>query len=398
MNASQAASLPFNPDVFRWARERIGLPVEAVAKRVPTSVDRLVDWEDRDAERRPTVKQARRLATIYGRPFLEFFAREIPNVPDVDLVPDFRFHRTAPPEMEIVALEKIQRWAEEQRLNALDLLELVGEDAPRLPSELYATTRDDVEEVARNARNITSFPIERQFALKAAERRLLPDMLREVFSDCGVLVLRRSGLSRNRTRGICFFAEPLPIILYGNEAPGAQAFTLAHEFGHVLLRRSAISGGPRFGRVTDERKRIEGWCNRFAAAFLVPADALAQALAKPDRPQATIDDDILGGLAEQFAISRHAMLIRFVNLNYVDPNFYWRTKRPQFIREEEAFEAPFMRSKYYGSRYKNSLGDYYTGLVLEAWETGTISGHNAAEFMGIKNLEHLDAIRRNFRG
>ena len=90
------------------------------------------------------------------------------------------------------------------------------------------------------------------------------------------------------------------------------------------------------------------------------------------------------------------MLIRLVDLNYVTRDFYWRIKRPQFIQEEENYEPPFMRSPYYGSRYKNSRGDFYTGLVIEAWENGLISGHNAAEYMGIKNLQHLDDIRRHF--
>ena len=91
------------------------------------------------------------------------------------------------------------------------------------------------------------------------------------------------------------------------------------------------------------------------------------------------------------------MLIRLVNLGYVEPSFYWRMKRPIFI-EEENYKSPPMRSSYYGSRYKNSLGNYYTGLVIEAWETGAISSHNAAEFMGIKNVAHLDDIRQNFIG
>ena len=32
----------------------------------------------------------------------------------------------------------------------------------------------------------------------------------------------------------------------------------------------------------------------------------------------------------------------------------------------------------------------------EAWSSGRITNHNAAEYMGIKNFEHLYAIRDNF--
>ena len=274
MKAAQAHPLPFNPAVLRWARERIALPIEAVAKRVSTSVERVADWENPEAKRQPTVKQARKLAALYGRPFLEFFAAELPPVPPVDLVPDYRFHRRPPSEIELVALAEVQRWAEEQRLNVFDLLELLGDGPPTFPAELNATLKDNVEDVARRVREFVNLPIEAQFRLNANDKRLLPDIIRSKFSGCGVLILRQSGLQRARTRGMCLFAESLPIIVYGKEAPSAQAFTIAHEFGHVLLGCSAISGGPRFGKSTDKRKLIEGWCNRFAAAFLIPEQAL----------------------------------------------------------------------------------------------------------------------------
>ena len=90
------------------------------------------------------------------------------------------------------------------------------------------------------------------------------------------------------------------------------------------------------------------------------------------------------------------MLVRLVSLEYVAPAYYWGVKRPQFLQEEAEYTAPPMRAAYYGSRYKNSLGNFYTGLVLEAWGTGAISGHNAAEFLGIKNIRHLSDIRERF--
>lgn len=390
------AAPPYNPTILRWARERSGFPIEEAARRVNTSVDRVADWENPDASRRPTVKQARRLAALYGRPFLEFFAKEVPEVPGVKLAPDFRFHRVPPSALEIAALESVQLWAEEQRLNALDLMEMLGEEPPEFPSQLYASLDDDVETAAAKVRGAISFPIQDQLGLKVAQRRTLPDILRALFTNCGVLVLKQSGLQKARARGLCLFAQPLPVIVYGKEAFGAQAFTLAHEFAHVLLQRSAISASPRFGRTANEGKKVEGWCNRFAAAFLAPVEGLAQFLEVRERPLDRFDDDVLSDLADRFAISRHAMLIRLVDLGYVSRDFYWRTKRPQFMREEEEYEPPIMRPTYYGSRYKNSRGDFYTGLVLEAWESGLISGHNAAEFMGIKNLRHLDDIRRNF--
>jgi Zn-dependent peptidase ImmA (M78 family) len=193
---------------------------------------------------------------------------------------------------------------------------------------------------------------------------------------------------------MCFFAEPLPIIIFSNESAAAQAFTLGHELAHVVLKVSAISGAP--GSAAPSAKRIETWCDQFASAFLIPPNALANFVTKLGSPLDSIEDAKLKELANRFAVSRHAMLVRLVNLGYVQPAYYWNVKRPQFLEEEEAYKARG-RSKYYGSRFRAWRGDLYTGLVLDAWSEGMITNHNAAEFMGIKNIEHLEAIRDRYR-
>lgn len=395
MNASSAsAGLPFNPKVFRWARERCGLSVEEVAHSFNDQVEKVSQWES--GAKSPTVNQARKLAEIYDRPFLEFFAHSIPNVPEVQLIPDFRFYPTPPSAIETFALKEVQVWAEEQRLNAISLLQEIGEDTLSWPSGLKFDISFDVEAAARQVRDVLNFPISEQLSLKAGDKDQLPLIIRAKLENAGILVLKQTGITKLRTRGICMFANPLPVIVFGGEAPSAQAFTLVHELGHILLGISGISGPPRFGaRVKSPTKAVENWCNRFAASFLIPKNELLASIPKPSVPYDSFSDTKLEIISKQFAVSRHAMLIRLVNLGYVEASFYWRTKRSQFLKEEENFKS-FGRPSYYGSRYVNSRGRFYTGLVLGAWESGYITSHNAAEYMGIKNLEHLRDIRDNF--
>lgn len=386
------AQLPFNPDVLEWARLRAGMSVEEAAKKTNVSPDRVAAWEAGDTT--PTPRQARILAKHYDRPFLEFFAKEIPEVQDLQLVPDYRFHTKPAGPVEARTLRQTQAWAEEQRLNVLDLFDMLGEQPGTFPKELYSKTSDDVEDVARRVREHLDFSAKDQTSLSNSLKYKLPTIIRSKFSSCNVLILKDSALGKFRTRGICLFADPLPVIIYRNEAPGAQSFTLAHEFAHVLLQKSAISAFPRFGRTTNQSKLIEGWCNRFAAAFLMPEEEIQDEMPKPDEPDSEISDSRISEMAWKFGVSRQAMLIRFVTLKYVEPKYYWRVKRQQFIEEEENYEPPPARGPYYGTRYKSRLGEYYTGLVMEAWNAGAITAHNAAEFMGIKNLEHLIDIRR----
>jgi len=100
-------------------------------------------------------------------------------------------------------------------------------------------------------------------------------------------------------------------------------------------------------------------------------------------------------LANKFAVSRHAMLLRLVQLNILEGDYYWQIKRPRFL-EEESKKPSGCPATYYGSRYRNRNGDMYTGPVLEAWSNNRITNHNAADFGGINNLTRLFDIRKHF--
>ena len=386
------SDLPINPAILSWARKRAGFSEQEAADRVSVHFERLIAWEKGTAT--PTVNQARKLAKVYDRPFLEFLSKELPSVPDVKLAVDYR-QLSAPESARDAAMRKaLQVWAEAQRFNALDLLEMLGESPPLLPKDFFSDVSESIEGAAARIRAAIEFERNEQIDLRKADARFVPDRLRARMSAAGILVLRKSGLRSMGIRGICLFAKPMPIVVYNSsESPGGQAFTLAHELGHVALKSRAFSGLVASG---NSVARDEKWCNQFAAAFLVPATIVNEILARPNEPADSIADETLNMLASRFAVSPHAMLIRLITLKYVESEYYWNTKRSEFIREEAEYTSPPMRGPYYGSRYKNSLGVYYTGLVLDAWGSGVISGHNAAEFLGIKNVSHLSDIRDRF--
>lgn len=386
-------SLPFNSDILRWAREWRGRSIADAAQKAGVNEEKVVAWEAGEAV--PTVRQARMLAACYDRPFLEFFLSRRPNVSEPELVPDFRLHRDAIDPSGDRELMAVQSWAEGIRQSALDLYLFNYDEAPALPSGFSATVNTNPERAAKEARALTRFSVEEQIALKSSERGQVPKLFRRSIEELGILVLKNSELAKYQVRGMTVFANPLPIIVYSTEAPTAQAFTMAHELGHVMLQQSAISGPPTARDGESDAIKFERWCDEFAGAFLVPADALSRIWAKPNAPIASLGDDALRQLANTFSVSRHAMMIRLVHLGYVEQSYYWQIKRPDFLKEEAEFKGGG-RPLYYGSRYRNANGDLYTGLVLEAWGNGRITNHNAAELMGIKSLQHLFDIRDNF--
>jgi Zn-dependent peptidase ImmA (M78 family)/transcriptional regulator with XRE-family HTH domain len=346
--AAPKEKVPFSKDVLRWARERRQRTIEEAATRVGTAPSNVIDWEE--GRKSPTVRQARELAAFYERPFLEFLRDEPPALAEPSLVPDLRMHRGAPDPRETRDLIDIQTWAEEQRLNALDLYETLGESPPTFPPELTASRADDEAATAARIRATLDLPVEIQLGLKASERDSFPKLFRRKLESVGILVLKDSALRKVRARGLCIAAFPLPVIVFGSEAPSAQAFTLTHELAHVVLRQSAISGPPGTRPESPSDRAVEDWCDNFAGAFLIPPDALARTIAKPSRAWAEVSDATLRDVARAFAVSPHAMLIRMVRLGYVERAFYWERKRAQFVKEEAAYEPPMARPAYYGSR------------------------------------------------
>lgn len=390
-NKSSRPLLPFNPAILRWARNRADYSQKEAAEKINATTQQIEDWENLAST--PTVIQGRKLAILYNRPFLEFFAKAIPAIAETQLVPDFRMQHDHPVDHENRILREVQEWGESQRLNAIDLFELNGDQPPVVPDTLRATLNDNPEKVAASARIILNFPVEQQLSLGSQDKGKLVKIIRTKLENMGILIFKNSELGKCNARGLCIYNEVLPIIILSSEAPNGSTFTLCHEFAHIILGQSAVSDG--IAKRQDQVNAIEVWCNRFAGAFLMPQMYLARFI-NPSEKLSEINDEHLTRLANRFAVSRHAMLVRLVQLNIVEADFYWQIKRPQFLAEEAKKQGGGGPPPYYGIRYRNRSGDLYTSLVLDAWSNNRISNHNAAEFMGIKNLRHLFDIRTHF--
>ncbi|HLY57947.1 MAG TPA: XRE family transcriptional regulator [Stellaceae bacterium] len=389
-----ARQLPYNPTMMRWAREWRGRNLEDSAKKAGISVEKLAEWEAGSSV--PTIRQARQLAAFYDRRFMEFFYDSPPEIKSPDVVPDFRLYVGADEVANYREIQEIHRWAEAQRLNALGLLSEIGEAPPAVSPILKATTADDVEAISFKIRQEMGLSVEDQRRLPLDKIVEFPRFLRRRMDGLGILVLRRTDLGEYGVRGICVVKQPLPIIVFGNESPHAQAFTLIHELAHVILKQSAISDHDEEWHPQTAGRLTERWCNRFASAFLIPKAALVEVFgAIPQTPTPLISDNRLTTLARAFNVSEHAMLVRLVQLGYVGEQYYFGHKLPRFRKAEAEFESKG-RSTYWASRKVSALGEFYTGLVLEAWGTDRIQYHEAAGYMGLKNPSHLEKIREEF--
>ncbi|OFN35776.1 hypothetical protein HMPREF2562_07095 [Corynebacterium sp. HMSC077G07] len=151
--------------------------------------------------------------------------------------------------------------------------------------------------------------------------------MRLAYSDAaGDVALPVDPLQVARVYGVPVFGYNLPSNLSGYldwDEKGAfivvnnkhnverQRFTIAHEMGHFYdtYRRSLSRKKRDRGRLAGEGTDIEEiYANRFAAALLMPAEAVKE------KYQLTQD---VGVLARLFRVSEQAMSIRLRNLGLV---------------------------------------------------------------------------------
>ena len=108
-------------------------------------------------------------------------------------------------------------------------------------------------------------------------------------------------------------------IIYNNAltSRGRINFTLAHEFAHYLLHRTAYPNGIRCStqgvtRWDSPEAEIEQQASRFAANLLMPLDDFRRQI----HPRARVDLDMISHCADRYRVSLIAAILRW--LGYTD--------------------------------------------------------------------------------
>jgi len=125
-------------------------------------------------------------------------------------------------------------------------------------------------------------------------------------------------LGKDDTRGASIFSNDFPAIIIDQKEklPGVRSFTLIHELGHLLLRHSGISN-------FDPRNVVERFCNRFAAAFLLPVEAVEAAFPKnllgtKGEPEMSI----LSAASNKLCVTIPQLALRLEELKLAKPGYF----------------------------------------------------------------------------
>jgi Zn-dependent peptidase ImmA (M78 family) len=372
-----------NPAVLEWARESLGLPREAAAKKI--GVDHIVlrYWEEgaeTDEIKGPSLAQLRRMAEVYKRPLAALL---LPKPPEADnpVKTDFRLlpqnqGKSWSPELR-VALRRVQM----QRGVAEYLAEIAGEIPPSI--DLIIALTDDPEKVGGLIRGWLGQP-----GGNTADNSLGKWI--ELIEAKTILVTQIQRVRLEEMRGCSISDRPFPaIILNGADSQNGKVFTLLHELAHILLRAGGVCDlEDQHRQPMSDHERVERFCNQVAATTLMPrAELLGHLRAIAATPGMEWPDKQLAALADRYAVSQEALLLRLVSLNWASWDVYF-ARRPHYLkvydeRKREKEQGRNGGPNYYTLQVRD-FGRRYINAVLDAYYRQEITNVDLARYLNIK--------------
>lgn len=266
----RSLEVPITPAVLDWAIRESGYTPSQVAEAAGVDPQELGVWLN--GEGRPGLTAVRALARVLKRPIAAFLLPAAPATAD----PPVRFrHLPGAAKRPLTPVERryIRKATRLQRMTA-SLAEELGESRPALPS---VSLDADPVAAAGQLRAQLGVPVDEQLRWRSASAAF--DGWRAAVERLGVLVLLFP-LGEGNCRGFSLGGGHAPLIAVNTAwNDEARAFTLFHEIGHLVTRTSSACATAPPASVAGAWDPAERWCERFAAAVLVPEQAARDLLA-----------------------------------------------------------------------------------------------------------------------
>jgi len=378
---ARSPTVEVSPAVLKWARESAGVALDQVARRLNTSVQTVEGWET--GEKRPTLRTLEDLATFFKRPLAAFFLPEPPQEPPVPT--DFRVL----PEEQRVPLSRKTRLAVRRahRLQRLagDLLEEM--DRAKETRIGRASLRGSPEGLAERERKRLAVSLQQQFSWRGGREAFRTWRL--ALESLGLLVFRFS-MSLQETRGFSLTdTKPQAIVVNSQDGLNAQIFTLFHEYAHVLLHNGGLCLWHE--ALGADITPTEAFCNHFAGALLVPADALlGHEVLRRRRDAADISEDELRDMAATFCVSKHVVWRR-MQVTCLGSMSAYRARLARWERMPIPRTPKRRGGPSPAQRSVSERGHRFSALVLDARDRGIITYRDVSDYLSVR-LQHLEKV------
>ena len=380
------------PDVLAWARSRRGLGSSELAAKLSVRTDAIDAWESGD--RRPTFRQARRLAQILRVPFGYFFlstppVQELP-IPDFRTLPGDNPLEPSPDFLDLLndTLAK-QQWFREYR---------ESEGSEELPFVGRFSAADSAEAVADDIRKVMEVDEARN---QAANWESFFRQLSRNAERAGVMVLRSGvvGNSNSRPldvkefRGFSVSDEIVPLVfINAQDYKSAQIFTLVHEMAHIWTGEGGVSN-PDYSRPSKRQESaVERFCNRVAAETLVPGEDFKTRW----RHGSLALENNLAPLARHYKVSNMVILRQAHDHGFISADGYWSSYR-KHVAQFGGVEATGDSGGNFHHTLTARNGLEFTQAVISSVAGGTLLRREAAQLLNVR-VQTLTGIAEHLFG
>jgi Zn-dependent peptidase ImmA (M78 family)/transcriptional regulator with XRE-family HTH domain len=310
-----ASTSPVNPAVLSWALSEDGRPVEELAERIGVAFNDFQAWLSGDDS--PTQGQLSKLADALGR---SRAALLLPAPPVAATTPT-AFRRAVGSDNETSAQA---RKAVRESRQIQKALSWIRRDQPPVPLPLLSYS-DKPAAAAAAVREWSGVSVEDQFSWRT-ERDALGEW-RTALDAKGVFVFALQ-IGTGEIRGFSDWDEYAPVIGINTSSitPAARIFSIAHELAHLTCRSDATCDDIDVSGVAQSQ--IESWCESFASSFLMPGDAVREAVAAQAEYAAERGKDEPSDIEQvrlvmrKFRVSARAAAIRLESLGVAPKGLY----------------------------------------------------------------------------
>lgn len=181
------------------------------------------------------------------------------------------------------------------------------------------------------------------------------------------------------------------MLVNGRHPPGRRAFTLAHEYFHLVARGPVVGVG-RPGPLhwcdtsvdTEGKPKVEQLADAFAGRLLFPRQPFVERLRWTMSQDGTVDERALIGVARYFGVSVQAVFVQLAVQKLVP----WSLAM-------DAYRAERVQDSIAGAGLDSGpVPERFTRLVLTAYKRGIISRGKVAELLDVGYAGVDDVLKR----
>lgn len=326
----------------------------------------------------PGLTQLRDLAKVLRRPTSLFFLPHVPSTTPVRAA--FRKPIGARGTRSLTSEENAEiRIAQRRQKIAIWAAKSLGQDNPvSLPRRLSSPSK-----TAGLVQYWLHWDVKEQ--VKASGKSVVTKMVRRSLEDQGIMIVQLS-MNSDACRGFSIYDSVVPLIAYNStgHVSAARTFSILHELGHLLSHEQAVCDSPN-----DAEER---WCDRFAAAFLIPEHHLREYMVKYLKAEYVEADDVesVRRISNRYKASFQCVALRLIDLGLAEKALYRTVSSSPLEFDKPAFggeaqTTPLVRIRQYGVTYPR--------LLLAARDRGKLHDIDARKYLDV-NGEELQKIRQ----